>query len=64
MTIEQRLEALTERHEALTQSVEMLLATSRELVTKSQQDGDNIRGLARIAEIHEQRLTDLEGGAQ
>ena len=30
MTIDERLERLTERHEALTQSVESLLATSKE----------------------------------
>jgi hypothetical protein len=28
----------------------------------AQQDGDNIRALARIAEIHEKRLTKVEGG--
>jgi hypothetical protein len=47
MTIEERL--------ALTQSLESLLTAQR-------QDGENIRALARIAEIHERRLTDLEGG--
>jgi hypothetical protein len=29
-----------------------------------QQDGEHIRALARIAEIHERRLTDIEGGQQ
>ena len=66
MTIDERLERLTERHEALTQSVEMTNHQIGELVTKSkqdtetvrqlvravEQDGENIRGLARIAEIH------------
>jgi len=33
-----------------------------ELVTAVQQDSENIRALARIAEIHEHRLSDLEGG--
>jgi len=28
----------------------------------AQQDGENIRALARIAEIHERRLTHIEGG--
>lgn len=54
MTIDERLERLTERHEALSQSVEMLLVAVRE-------DSENIRALARIAEIHEHRLTDPEG---
>ncbi len=27
-----------------------------------ERDGENIRALARIAEIHEHRLSDLEGG--
>jgi hypothetical protein len=52
MTIDERLEALTERHEALTQSAELLLRETRA-------DAENIRALARIAEIHERRLTDL-----
>jgi hypothetical protein len=76
MTIDERLERLTERHEALTQSVEILLAQSQEqsrtigrLLEHSQlhsdqlqQDGEHIRSLARIAEMHERRLTALEGG--
>src|SRR5437764_13153291 len=31
------------------------------LLAESQRDAQNIRALARIAEIHERRLTDLEG---
>jgi hypothetical protein len=55
MTIDERLEKLTERHEALTQAAE-LMAKMR------QQDGENIRALVRIAEIREKRLTEIEGG--
>jgi len=69
MTFEERLDRLTERHEALTQSGEILLRHSqvnaesiRLLVKNSQADGENIRALARIAEIHERRITRLEGG--
>ena len=69
MTIDERLEKLTGRHEALTQSVELMMAEGREtgkritaLERLAQQDGENIRALARIAEIHEHRLTDIEGG--
>jgi hypothetical protein len=60
MTFEESIDRLKERHEALTQSVELLLAETRELRVVSEQDGENIRALARIAEIHERRLTDLE----
>ena len=71
MTIDERLENLAERHEALTQSVELLARemeslriASLQLVATAREDGHNIRALARIAEIHERRITDIEGGAQ
>ena len=60
MTIEERLERLTERHEALTQSVELLAengkATDKRieaLLAASAQDAENIRALARIAALHD-----------
>jgi hypothetical protein len=62
MTIDERLEKLTERHEALTQSVELLHRNVHGLYALAQEDGENIRALVRIAEIHEKRLTELEGG--
>ncbi|HEX3748675.1 MAG TPA: hypothetical protein VHW09_32330 [Bryobacteraceae bacterium] len=34
----------------------------QDLKTVAQQDGENIRTLARIAQIHERRLTEREGG--
>jgi archaellum component FlaC len=68
MTIDERLDRLTARHEVLTQSVELLKLTvdglqktSEEHLRALQQDGENIQALARIAEIHERRLSDLEG---
>jgi hypothetical protein len=78
MTIEERLERLTERHEALTQSVELLAENGKatdkriealgklteDLLKASTLDAENIRGLARIAALHERRLTDLEGGSR
>lgn len=78
MTIDERLEKLAERHESLTQAVELMAGMQREnekqieklagtvgqLVEMARQDGENIRALARISEMHERRLTDLEGGAQ
>ena len=62
MTFEGRLDLLRERHEALTQSVELLAIETRELKTVIAQDPENIRTLARIAEIHERRITNLENG--
>jgi len=61
MTIDERLEGLTERHEALAQSREILTHDVRELRATVEIDAQNIRALARIAEIHEHRLADLEG---
>jgi uncharacterized coiled-coil DUF342 family protein len=72
---------IDERHDALRESVELLLIESREhtkqidkLTDKIDRltnqidkltglitiDAENIRALARIAESHESRLTDLE----
>lgn len=76
MSIDERLDRLTERHEALTQSVEMLLVAQRE---NEQQQRENeqqqrknqklladiiggIHDLARIARTHEDRITGLETG--
>ena len=59
--IDQRLDKLVERHEALTQTVEILTRDVDALRVIAEQDGENIRALARIAEIHERRLTELEG---
>ncbi len=67
MNIDERLESLTERHEALTQTVELLASVNRQIaanITRISDDmSDSMQGIARllhIAEIHEQRLTDLE----
>ncbi len=69
MTIDERLEKLTERHEALTQSVELLRIAQEETDRRfkrvaelfTQTDGF-INDLARIAKTHDDRLNDLEGG--
>lgn len=67
MTIDERLERLTDRHEALAQSVEPRLVATREntgnirkLVEVTNQDAENIRTLAHVAEVHERRTTELE----
>ena len=53
---------IDERIEALTMNLELLSRDVQDLKLVAQQDGENIRALARIAEIHERRLTELEGG--
>jgi hypothetical protein len=61
MSIDDRLARLTERHEALTMNLELASRDIQDLIAASQRDGENIRALVRIAEIHERRLTRLEG---
>jgi hypothetical protein len=61
MTPDERLDRLTERHETLTQYVELMLVAIRENSAAIKEDGEHIRALARIAEIHERRLPGLEG---
>ena len=70
MTLDERIEALVMSVELVTKDVEGLRgkfetlgAAVERLYATAQQDGENIRALARIAEIHERRLTDLEGGS-
>jgi hypothetical protein len=57
MTIDERIEAIVMSLKPLTRDVQ-------DLKTAAQQDGEDIRGLARIAEIHERRLSHLEGGEE
>jgi len=64
MNIDERLERLAERHEALAQSVEILRATVHEqsgnidkILLGLEKDGENIRTLADIAEIREHRVS-------
>jgi len=68
LIVDEQLDRLTERHEALTMSMEPLhrdvqdlRAVVNQIAIASQQDGENIRALARVAENHERRLTHLEG---
>lgn len=44
-------------------NLELMSHEIRDLLKKSRQDGEAIAALARIAEIHERRLTALEGGS-
>ncbi len=63
MTIEQRLERLTERHDALTQTVELVAAENREAFAKIRGTFetvvDSIKSLERIA-AREHRISRLE----
>ncbi len=66
MTIDERLDRLTERHAALRQTVEQMIHQRREWWEKNQVVMTNmlerVNCLARIAHSHERRITDLEGG--
>ena len=68
MTIDERLERLTERHEALTQTVELMAAENRQMAAENRQRdrrmAEVMEGIARllhVAEIHEHRIERLEG---
>ena len=53
-----------ERIDAITMNLELLSHTVEAMTANSVRDAESIRTLARIAEIHERRLTALEGGNQ
>ncbi len=55
---------IDERIEALTMNLELAMKESGALHKIARQDGENIRALVGIAEIHERRLTTLEGDNQ
>ncbi len=52
---------IDERIEVLTMNLELALREIETLRDTAKQDGENIRALDRIAEIHERRLTAIEG---
>jgi hypothetical protein len=78
MTIDERLQFLLQSTESLHASTQQLHATVArmsetvgthttqiaDLFKAAKQDGENIAALARIAEVYQHRLTDLEGGEQ
>jgi hypothetical protein len=75
MTDEERYERLDRRIEAIAMNLELTVSMAQasearmgkrldQLLKNSEQDGENIRALARIAEMHEHRLSDLEGGGR
>jgi len=67
MTIDERLDRLTERHEVMTQTVELMAMENRagfaRLETIVGQMARSIHTLARIVDLHEHRIDTLEGGA-
>jgi hypothetical protein len=62
MTFEKRWERLTARHETLTHSVEMPGKPVQTLKGIAERSLASINALARIAQSHERRITNLEAG--
>ena len=74
MTIDERIEKLTERHEALAQSVELLSGDVRQQSQNIDKLGEDVRQQSRnidklvsamtdliaVARMHERRISDLE----
>ena len=70
MTTDERIDKLTERHEALAQSMEMMVMENRQLSALVRQVTETVRALSRVAELHQHRidsqddrLDKLEGAA-
>lgn len=61
MADEKPKRTIDERIDALTMNLELLSQDIRELKSVVQTDAENIRALARIAEIDEHRISHLEG---
>ena len=68
MTIDERIERLTERHEALTQTVELMARESEELRRDYEERFGRVLGLMEslvgIVRSHEDRIDRLEGGGR
>ena len=64
MDIDQRLEKLTERHEALTQTVELIAHMQQQNEVLLGHVLESVDSLARIAHAHEHRITGLEDRPQ
>jgi len=61
MTIDERLEKLAERHEALTQTVELMAREIDGIKSYTNDIAEAAARLLHIAQIHEHRITRLEG---
>jgi hypothetical protein len=64
MTLDERIERLAERDEAIAQSVELMVAENRQRDRRMAEIMEGIARLLHVAEIHEHRLTELEGGRE
>jgi uncharacterized protein YhaN len=62
MTTDERIARLAERHEALTQSVELLLQTVQQQSQQMSVVADAMTSLVQIVRAHEARITELEEG--
>jgi uncharacterized small protein (DUF1192 family) len=62
MTIDERIQALTMNLERLSHESEKHDPRIAALLSATERDGEHIHALASIAEIHERRITRIEGG--
>jgi len=60
MTVDERIDRLTERHEALTMSLELASAEIQQLKGIAEITLDSIKRLERIAYSHETRISAIE----
>jgi archaellum component FlaC len=60
MDIDERLERLTQRHEALTQTVELLTKDLSDMKVLVSDIAEGAARLLHVAEIHEKRIGRLE----
>lgn len=58
----EKVDRVADKVDRVANTVERLTGAVEKLVDVTNQDATSIRALARIAEIHERRLTNLEGG--
>jgi uncharacterized protein YigA (DUF484 family) len=63
MSIDERLERIAERHQALTESMELMVADSRQSDRRLSQIMNGIAQLLHVAEIRKHRIK-LDGGVQ
>ena len=63
MTVDERIEKLAERHEDLTQSVELLVADGKLVDERLRVLAAATSQMLTAVESHERRIVKLEGGA-
>jgi hypothetical protein len=60
MDVDERLERLTQHHEAVTQTVELLTKDLSEMRVLAKEIAEGTARLLHVAEIHEERTSRLE----